>query len=191
MSADLFKAIERGDAARVDALLEGHADLLPVRNERGDSLLLAAAYQGKREVLDVLLRRGAEATLHEAAAAGLADRARAHLDARPDELRTYSHDGFTPLHLAAFFGHEDLARLLLDRGADVNARSRNTTFARDNTPLHAAAANRQVDVAALLLERGADVNAKDGHGFTPLALAANSKSDLLMLMLLERGARSD
>jgi ankyrin repeat protein len=106
-------------------------------------------------------------------------------------VAAYSHDGFTPLHLAAFFGHQELARLFLDRGADVNARSKNTTFAPDNTPLHAAAANRQVDVAALLLERGADVNAKDGHGFTPLALAANSKSDLLMLMLLERGARSD
>jgi ankyrin repeat protein len=188
---DLFKAIERGDAARVDALLEAHPDLLPVRNERGDSPLLAAAYSGKRGVLDVLLRRGAEATLHEAAAAGLGDRARARLEAAPGDVAAYSHDGFTPLHLAAFFGHQELARLFLDRGADVNARSKNTTFAPDNTPLHAAAANRQVDVAALLLERGADVNAKDGHGFTPLALAANSKSDLLMLMLLERGARSD
>ena len=189
--ADLFAAVQRGDAARVDALLEQHPALLPIRNERGDSLLLAATYQGRRDVLEVLLRRGAEATLHEAAAAGLEDRARAHLDTRPDEVFAYSHDGFTPLHLAAFFGHERLARLFLDRGADVNARSKNETFARDNTPLHAAAANRQVDVAALLLERGADVNVRDGHGFTPLALAANSRSDLLMLMLLERGARSD
>jgi ankyrin repeat protein len=48
-----------------------------------------------------------------------------------------------------------------------------------------------VDVARLLVERGADVNAKDGHGFTPLALAANSKSDLLMLLLLEHGARAE
>jgi uncharacterized protein len=188
---DLFRAIQRGDAARVDALLERHPGLLPIRNERGDSLLLAAAYQGRPGVLEVLLRRGFAVTLHEAAAAGLSDRARAHLDECPDDVAAYSHDGFTPLHLAAFFGHEDLARLFLDRGADVNARSKSETVARANTPLHAAAANRHVQVAALLLERGADVNAKDGHGFTPLALAANSQSDLLMLMLLERGARSD
>jgi ankyrin repeat protein len=189
--AELFKAVERGNASRVDALLAEHPELLPARNARGDSLLIAATYQGRLPVLDVLLKRGAEATLHEAAAAGLADRARAHLDARPADVAAYSHDGFTPLHLAAFFGHEELARLFLDRGADVNARSQNDTFAPSNTPLHAAAANRQVDVAALLLERGADINARDGRGFTPLALAANSKSDLLMLMLLERGARSD
>jgi ankyrin repeat protein len=189
--AELFVAVERGDAGRVDALLADHPELLPITNARGDSLLIAATYQGRRGVLDVLLRRGAHATLHEAAAAGLADQARARLDARPMDVAAYSHDGFTPLHLAAFFGHQELARLFLDRGADVNARSRNDTFAPSNTPLHAAAANRQVDVAALLLERGADVNARDGRGFTPLALAANSKSDLLMLMLLERGARSD
>jgi len=84
-----------------------------------------------------------------------------------------------------------LALLLLDRGADVNARSQSERFARTNTPLHAAAANKQVEVARLLVERGADVNAKDGHGFTPLALAANSKSDLLMLLLLEQGARAE
>jgi ankyrin repeat protein len=189
--AELFAAVDRGDAARVDALLAAHPELLPARNARGDSLLIAATYQGRRAVLDVLLRRGAEATLHEAAAAGLEELARARLDTCPSDVTTYSHDGFTPLHLAAFFGHRDLVRLFLDRGADVNARSRNETFARSNTPLHAAAANSRVDVAELLLERGADVNARDGHGFTPLALAANSKSDLLMLMLLERGARSD
>jgi len=83
-----------------------------------------------------------------------------------------------------------VAALLLDRGADVNARSRSTRFARENTPLHAAAANRQVAVAELLVARGADVNARDGSGFTPLALAANSKSDVLMLMLMENGARA-
>ncbi len=82
-----------------------------------------------------------------------------------------------------------MADLLLARGADVNARSRSTRFARENTPLHAAAANRQVAVAELLIARGADVNARDGSGFTPLALAANNKNDLMVVILLEKGAQ--
>jgi len=68
--------------------------------------------------------------------------------------------------------------------------SESPAFARSSTPLHAAAANRQVDVAELLLARGADVNAKDGSGFTPLALAANSKNDVMVLVLLEHGAQA-
>ena len=188
---EIFSAIERGDAARVESLLGEHPELVHARNERGDSVLLTAVYCGRRELFERLLALGAGVSLHEAAALGLLDRARAHLDEDPKSIGAHSHDGWTPLHLAAFFGHRDLAALLLDRGADVNARSTSERFAKSNTPLHAAAANKQVEVARLLVDRGADVNARDGHGFTPLALAANSKSDLLMLLLLEQGARAE
>ncbi|HZN04074.1 MAG TPA: ankyrin repeat domain-containing protein [Candidatus Polarisedimenticolia bacterium] len=188
---EIFAAVERGYTARVEALLDEAPEAVHARNERGDSVLLTAAYYGRKDLFDRLVARGADVSLHEAAALGFVDHARAHLDASPGSVGVHSHDGFTPLHLAAFFGHRDLAQLLLDRGADVNARSKSERFARSNTPLHAAAANKQVEVARLLVERGADVNAKDGHGFTPLALAANSKSDLLMLLLLEQGARAE
>ena len=188
---EIFTAIERGNTARVEALLDAAPEAVHARNERGDSVLLTAAYCGRKDLFDRLVTRGAGVSLHEAAALGFVDRARALLDASPASVGVHSHDGWTPLHLAAFFGHRELAQLLLDRGADVNARSKSERFAKSNTPLHAAAANKQVEVARLLVERGADVNAKDGHGFTPLALAANSKSDLLMLLLLEQGARAE
>jgi ankyrin repeat protein len=188
---EIFAAVERGNLARVEALLTADPGLVHARNERGDSVLLTAVYSGRKDLFQRLLALGAGVSLHEASALGLVDRARAHLDADPQGIAVHSHDGFTALHLAAFFGHRDLAALLLDRGADVNARSKSERFAQSNTPLHAAAANKQVDVARLLVERGADVNARDGHGFTPLALAANSKSDLLMLLLLEQGARAE
>jgi ankyrin repeat protein len=193
MSTDteIFAAIERGDRARVETLVRDHAVAVNARNQRGDSALLAAAYLGRKDILDLLLENGAEVGLFEAAALGLKERAIEHLRRTPEAVSAYSHDGWTPLHLAAFFGHRDLAALLIERGADVNARSRNTRFARDNTPLHAAAANRQVAVVELLVAHGADVNARDGSGFTPLALAANSKSDLVMLLLMEHGARAD
>jgi ankyrin repeat protein len=188
---EIFAAAASGDLATVARLLEKDPTLVNARNERSDSLLLTAAYAGRREIFRLLLEKGAGVNLFEAAAIGLGDRASEIIGRDPSQVNAHSHDGWTPLHLASFFGHCDLAALLLDHGADVNARSRSERFARANTPLHAAAANRQVEVARLLLERGADVNARDGSGFTPLALAANSRSDLLMILLLEKGARAD
>jgi ankyrin repeat protein len=188
---DIFAALEARDFKAVEAMLDADPALANARNERGDSLLLMAAYSGERALAAKLRDLGATVSLFEAAALGLGDEARDRIDADPGQVVAYSHDGWTALHLAAFFGHRDLARLLLDRGADVNARSRSDRFARQNTPLHAAAANSQAEVAALLVERGADVNARDGSGFTPLALAANSRNDLLMILLLEKGARAD
>lgn len=187
----LFGAIRDGDAAKVGEFLRADPSLIAACNDRGDSALLAAAYLGRREVLERILDAGAEPTLWEASAIGLKERVAEILRRDPSAIGTHSHDGWTALHLAAFFGHRDLAALLIERGADVDARSRSETFARANTPLHAAAANKQVEVARLLVERGADVNARDGSGFTPLALAANSRSDLIMLLLLENGARAD
>ncbi len=186
---EIFAALATGQTERFHDLLDTHPGLVDARNENGDSLLLSAVYAGRRDLFDVLLTKGAGVSVFEAAALGLRDRVERHLENDPTLVGAYSHDGWTPLHLASFFGHEEVADLLLARGADVNARSRSTRFARENTPLHAAAANRQMAVAELLIARGADVNARDGTGFTPLALAANNKSDLMVVVLLEKGAR--
>lgn len=187
---EIFKALATGDTERFKRLLEERPDLANARNENGDSLLLSAAYTGRKDLFEVLLENGAGVSLHEASAAGLLERAQEQIRMDPALVNAYSHDGWTPLHLASFFGHPEVARLLLAHGAEVNARSRSTRFAKENTPLHAAAANRQVGVAELLIAHGADVNARDGSGYTPLALAANSKNDLLVVILLEKGAQA-
>ena len=186
---EIFEALAKGDAERVTRLLDDHPEIVNARNENGDSLLLTAAYLGRRDLFDLLIEKGAGVSLFEASAVGLLERVRAGLEEDPALVNAYSHDGWTPLHLASFFGHQEVANYLLARGADVNARSKSTRFARENTPLHAAAANRQVGVAELLIAHGADVNAADGSGFTPLALAANTRNDLLVVILLEKGAR--
>lgn len=74
-----------------------------------------------------------------------------------------------PLHRAAQKGRTDLARLLLDHGANVNIKGGGIEI----TPLHWAAGH--VEVAKLLITNGADVNAKDKYGATPLHYAARGK----------------
>ncbi|MGY8732999.1 MAG: ankyrin repeat domain-containing protein [Pirellulales bacterium] len=81
----------------------------------------------------------------------------------------------TPLHLAATFGHKEIAELLIDKGADVNAVGGLLGW----TPLHWAAREGRKEVAELLIAKGADVNAKDEDGKKPLDWADGETADLL------------
>jgi ankyrin repeat protein len=96
-----------------------------------------------------------------------------------------SPDGWTPLHLAAFFGKTEAARLLLNKGAIVNARSTNPM---ENMPLHAAAAGRHVEVVELLIEHGAPVNARQHGGWSPLHAAAQNGDIDMAKALIAAGA---
>ena len=58
-------------------------------------------------------------------------------------ITRFNQDGWTPLHLASYFGDLDVVRCLLSRGADPNLRSQNDY---NNTSLHAAAVNGKADV---------------------------------------------
>lgn len=96
--------------------------------------------------------------------------------------------GWTPLHQAAGFEgiQPDAAALLLDRGADIEARG-----GSGMTPLHLAAQRRRNGpVVQLLIERGANVNARDDQGRTPLHFAVDRNADWLTTIeaLLNNGA---
>ena len=120
-------------------------------------------------------------------ACALGDRKRALdlLKRDPSLLQSYSEDGFPALGLAVFFRHPDLARELIERGADVNAAARNPQRV---APVHSAATVQDHATMRLLLQRGADPNARQQLGFTPFHSAA-SRGDIEMAKLLvEHGA---
>ena len=80
--------------------------------------------------------------------------------------------GVTPLSWTALGGKVEIVEILIEAGADVNAKNRDGA-----TPLHAAAFMGQLEVAQLLLENGADVGAKTHNGDTPLDSAQTNWSD--------------
>jgi ankyrin repeat protein len=149
------------------------------------SELLAALYRGDAARVDELAG-GAELDVFEAAAVGRADRVRELVDGDPALLGAFADDGFTALHLAAFFCRPATARLLVERGAPVDVVARNDQLRV--TPLQSAAAAGETETARLLLERGADPNARQLGGFTALHAAAQRGDDALVRLLLAHGA---
>lgn len=157
---ELFEAIRIGDEAQIRALLAENPDL------RGSSVggvtaILYACYTGHAGLAPALLQGEPPAHFGEACALGERSRALELLAADPSRLNAYTEDGFPPLGLAIFFRHPELARELIERGAEVNAHARNQQRV---APLHAAVAVGDRVTAALLVERGADVNARQQGG---------------------------
>merc|ERR1719494_116550 len=79
-----------------------------------------------------------------------------------------SNYGWTPLHLAAYFGHKEVVDALLKHGANVN-----TINGMGDTPLHRAAFTGRRDVVLMLLHHNADVSVINGEGRTPFQMADN------------------
>ena len=153
------------------------------------SELLQAVYRGDEKRVEELLAGDPELDVFEAAAVGRTDRLRELLDAEPDLANAWAGDGFQPLGLASFFGHVEAARLLVERGAEVNSASRNDMKVM---PLHSAAATgdpeARIELAKLLLEHGADPNARQQDDFTPLMAAEHNGDERLRRLLVESGA---
>ena len=120
-----------------------------------------------------------------AAGTGDAERIREILQRDASAVNLPNTDGWTPLHLAAFYGHREAATVLLDHGADAAAVSTNGMA---NQPLHAAAAGRHLELVELLLAHGADPNARQHGGWTPLQAAARHGDAAMARVLLAHGA---
>lgn len=188
MSKTFFDAIRAGDRAAVDTLLSSDSNLLGALDENGQGAYAAARYSGRNEIATLLLEKGVKLDVHGASMAGAKDAVLEMIAENPALAGSYSSDGWTPLHLACFFGQPQIAEALIARGADVNARSRNPM---QNMPLHAAAAGRNKDAVRVLLEHGADVNARQHGGWTALHAASQNGDAEMVRLLLGGGADID
>lgn len=92
--------------------------------------------------------------------------------------------GFTLLHWAAAKGDADVAKLLISKGADVNAQDEWEGYA----PIHAAVIENKVELIKLLLSKRANVDAESRGGLTPLMIAATKGYTEAAELLVSHGA---
>ena len=105
-----------------------------------------------------------EISIHSATKNGNIKAVKQHLAAGTD-VNAKEEDllGWTPLHYTATSGNRQITKLLISKGANVNAIN-----SSNYTPLHGATCNGHKEIAELLIANGADVNARDSGGKTPL-----------------------
>jgi ankyrin repeat protein len=142
----VFEAAATGREAHLARLLARDPQLVNAYSQDGYQPLGLACFFGHREAAEYLIKAGARVN-----------------SPSQNKMRV------TPLHSAAAGGHTAIVKLLLQNGADPNAREDG-----DFTPLHAAAQNGDADSVRSLLFEGADANAKTAEGKTPMDYAVEA-----------------
>lgn len=171
--------VETVTSERFPWLLREQPELASATNEHGVSALLLARYHRRPEATAALIAACAPIGPLEAAALGEVELLEGA------DLTVRSGDGFTPLHLAAFFGGADAVRAILAAGIPADADAVNTFKVR---PIHSATAVRDHDSVRALLEAGADPNVRQQGGYTPLHSAAHIEDFELVRLLLAHDA---
>jgi len=181
----LLEAIRAGDETAFNAVLAEDPSAIHAADENGVPAVRWAVYVGKPAWAKRLASLGAKVDFFTACAMGDVLPAGEVVNRDPSILFAHSTDGWTGLHLAAFFGHETLASYLISRGADTRLRSTNNN---ENLPIHAAAAGRHAKLIDLLLKARSPVDARQAGGFTPLHSAAQNNDRESIAVLEAAGA---
>lgn len=195
-----FQACEKGEVEKVRHLIKEGVKV-NAKDEQGWTALLSAAESGQKEIVELLISSGADPLLADktcgcvpmrlAAGRGYMDIAKILIDHYPN-VDVMEYDGDTALVWAASYGHEELVRFLLDKGADIN---KGNTFEKF-TPLIGAVMtgpgesndDKAYHMVTLLIHKGANVNAGDDHNFTALYWAATRGYYKTATLLIDSGA---
>jgi cytohesin len=176
----LHLAIDSNNQVAIEVLLEGKDIDVNIQNYRLDTSLHLAIRKGNRDLIRLLLAR--------------------------KDINTNIGDNelYTPLHLAVKGDNKEAVKLLLSKGADINAENESK-----DTPLHIAVRRvlkdpKNIDIVGLLLDPSAlkdkpddqgrtaiDVNIANDQGNTPLHTAVSGGDEVLVKLLLDKGARKD
>ena len=194
---EIIAAAASGDIERVTALLDTDPALMNATNMFGSTPVHAAHYSGHSGIVRLLFERGRARDGFLAAEIGLIDELRTELDRDPSFVTRFSPIGATALHGACYWGSQPAARLLLERGADVNALTTDSFL--KIAPIGSAVAAPDVPnpshdesvvlaLVGLLVDFGADVNRPRRDGMTALHAAAYRGHVEVIRKLLSAGA---
>lgn len=174
------------DIAISERILQGQHGVSFVP-QLSDPPLLAALLRDDRPEVQRQLRHGEHVGPLEATALGDLDRLE-HLLNHGADFGVASCEGWLALHIAAWFGHTDIVRWLLDLGVPVDLPAVAPGYMTGCTALHlAVAANREATTEALLVA-GADTGRRDEAGWTSLHVAAERGALPIVKLLLRAGA---
>ncbi len=147
----IFQAVAIRDVETVRAYLDKGTDV-NARDAGGDTLLFGAVFSGSADAVKLLLDRGADPK---------------------------GSEGRAPLGAAAAYGYTEIARMLLDKGADIDVQIPSGTAGGGSyTPLIYAAKEGHADMVKLLLSRGVDLKAADNQGARALVRGITARATL-------------
>lgn len=174
-----------GNTSAAHALLDRGVEI-------DDEIFLLAVENRRKTVIPLLLEKGVDVNaenkdgtvLQMAIRKGDHDTIAALLkDPKIDINALGGRDGETALFCAVEAGNQEVVKLLLDRGADINEPCGNGCYC-----LPKAVGRQDVEMVELLLQRGADVNASHRRSQTALITACFSENECLVRLLLSHGA---
>jgi ankyrin repeat protein len=172
----LMMAARTGKSDAIRVLVEAGANVNSKESWGGTTPLMWAVSEGHADAARLLIGAGADvnARSHYLAAAngrGFEGRTPVANRAAESKPEDFASGWLTPLMFAAREGHVDLARILVEARADIDA-----TTGDGKTALALAVFNGNYDVASLLVDSKADVNRADAQRFTPLFWAVDRRS---------------
>ena len=175
---DEFVGVCHGDFERVKALLAAHPSLLHGSASWRETGIEAAAQIGRVDIVEFLLRAGAPLDICTAAMLRRKDQVAAFLLTDPGLSQARGAHGLPVMYYPAIRGDQEIAALLLGKGAEINAG------AGGNTALHGAVLFGQVAMVRWLLEHGADPALMDYNGKTALELARENNQGAIVELLI-------
>ena len=208
-NAPLHYAAERGLKDIAEMFIVNGVDI-NAKNKEGLTPVDIALEQNHKDIVELLLEKGAEISIYVAAYLGDIDKVKSFIETGVSVNVESGPRKRTPLYWAVKNKHKDVAKLLIDKGADVSSihllyyacwygyRDFVELFIQkgadinskdwDETPSHYAVWGGHVDVLELLLAHGADANAKDSAAWSLLHYAAGSGSTDMTRLLLNKSA---
>ena len=160
MSKRLKWAIKNGRTDRLETLVKKGTNIMDTTTEDGETALMLACNAGQGEVMLMLVDMGYDVNME-------------YLDSLVQKT----------LYKAVSNGYVNSVKVLLDKGADVNAKNNDGW-----TALMCASEKGYAKIVSMLLKNGADVNAKNNGGWTALMKASQEAYKEIVEILLKNGA---
>ncbi|XP_069000596.1 ankyrin-3 isoform X9 [Embiotoca jacksoni] len=187
----LHVASKRGNSNMVKLLLD-RGSKIDAKTKDGLTPLHCGARSGHAQVVEIMLDRGAPilsktknglSPLHMATQGDHINCVQLLLLQHDVPVDDVTNDYLTALHVAAHCGHYKVAKLIVDKKANPNAKALNGF-----TPLHIACKKNRVKVMELLLKHGASIQAVTESGLTPIHVAAFMGHENIVNALTHHGA---